>query len=76
MVVSIIALIIRNVSMLTEKDFGSVIGQVLLVLFCGGFLGLIVLGALSWLIDKTQQIDIEKAKEYNAIVPENIFDNL
>ena len=76
MVVSIIALIIRNVSMLTEKDFGSVIGQVLLVLFCGGFLGLIVLGALSWLIDKTQQIDIEKAKEYNAIVPENIFGNL
>ena len=75
-VASIIALIIRNVSMLAEKDFGSVISIVLLDLFCGGFLGLIVLGALTWLIGKTQPIDIEKAKEYNAIVPENIFDNL
>lgn len=73
--VSIIALIIRNVSMLPEKDFGSVIDQVLLVLLCGGFLGLFVFGALSWLIGKTQTIDIEKAREYNAIIPENLFDN-
>lgn len=72
---SIIAMIIRNVSMLPEKDFGSVIGPVLLVLFCGGILGLIVFGVIMWLIGQTQTIDIEKAKEYNAIVPENLFDN-
>lgn len=64
---SIIALMVRNVSMLDEKDFGNIIGQIFLVLFCGGFLGLIILVVSSLIIQQSQTIDIEKAKEYNAI---------
>ena len=37
-IISLVALMIRNVIMLPEKDFGSIIGQILLVLFGGGLL--------------------------------------
>jgi len=72
-VIALIALMIRNVTMIPEKDFGSIIGQILLVLFCGGLLGLLVLSGLCWLIKQIQTIDIDRAKEYNAIAPGDSF---
>lgn len=32
-IISLVALMIRNVIMLPEKDFGSIIGQILLALY-------------------------------------------
>lgn len=37
------------------------------MLFCGGFLGVFILGGSAWIVEQFQKIDIEKAKEYNAI---------
>ena len=72
-IIILVALMIRNTIMLPEKDFGIIIGQIILVLLGGGFLGLVILGGLAWLIQQCQKIDIEKAKENNAIVPSNSF---
>ena len=49
----------------------SNIGMILLVLFGGGILGLFIYSGLAWFVQQCQTIDIEKAKENNAIVPVN-----
>lgn len=66
-IIALVALMIRNVVMSDLNDFGSIISGILLVLFCGGFLGVFILGGSAWIVEQFQKIDIEKAKEYNAI---------
>ncbi len=55
--------------MLPNKNFGNIIEQLFLVLFGGAFLGSLVFGGLTWIIQQFQTIDIDKAKENNAIAP-------
>lgn len=75
LVLPLVALMIRNVGMLPDRDLGNIIGQILLVLFGGGFLCLLVFGGLTWVIQQFQTIDIDKAKENNAIAPtDTIFE--
>ena len=66
---SFVVLMIRNVIMLPNKNFGNIIEQLFLVLFGGAFLGSLVFGGLTWIIQQFQTIDIDKAKENNAIAP-------
>lgn len=70
-IIALVALMIGGVIMSPEKNFDSNIGMILLVLFGGGLLGLFIYGGLAWIVQQCQTIDIEKAKENNAIVPAN-----
>lgn len=67
-VLALIGLLIRNIYM-CDKTFSSIISQIFLVILGGGFLLSLALGVLFFIIEKLQQIDVDRARKYNAIVP-------
>lgn len=72
-ILATILIMVNNISKLPEKTAGNVIGQILLALICGGFLGYILFLLIAFVIKKSQTIDIDEAKKNNAIAQNDLI---
>ena len=68
-IIGLISLIIRNLVQFPNENFGDIVNHFLLALIPGGILGAVIYCGLCVIIAKSHQIDVEKAKQNNAIAP-------
>ena len=68
-IIGLISLIIRNLVQFPNENFGDIVNHFLLALIPGGILGAVIYCGLCVIIAKSHKIDVEKAKQNNAIAP-------